>query len=302
MPTVSSVHVSVPLSNIAIKYKNPAFVAERIAPIVPVNKEADRYYIFSREELRDMDSLRAAGAEANEVDWDVTSATYTAEEYALKHLLPARVVANADPAIQPKINTTQKLSKWINLGFEKRVQAIAQNVANVGGNHTVVTKWDAAAGQDPEADVDTAKNSIRQTAGVNPNTILMSETVWQALRRWLKSQATNATYRDWIEIGKAPNRIWDLDLIVAGSVENTSDEGQADSISDIWNDNVVVAYVEKSPSLDSLTFIYTFRARVFRTKTWTVEERDGEMIEVGVIQDERLIASDAGYLMVDALT
>jgi len=302
MPEVSSVHVSVPLSNIAIKYKNPAFVAELIAPVVPVNKESDKYYIFGKEELRDKNTLRAAGAEANEIEWDVTPATYSAEEYALKYLLPDRVRDNADVAVQPRITTTEKLTKWIRLGYEKRVQAIAQNPANVGGTATPTTKWDAPSGQDPEQDVDTAKSAIRQTAGVNPNTILMNEAVWQALRRWLKNQTTNLTYQEMIALGMPPTTLWNCRLIVAGSIENTSAEGQPNSISDIWNDNVLVAYIEQSPSLDSLSFMYTFRSRAFRTKTWREEKRDGEFIETGVIQDEKLVASDAGYLITDVLT
>lgn len=302
MPEVSSVHVSVPLSNVAIKYKNPAFVAEMVAPVVPVNKESDKYYIFGKEELRDKDSLRAAGAEANEIEWDVTTATYSAAEYALKYLLPDRVRDNADIAVQPRITTTEKLTKWIRLGYEKRVQTVAQNTANVGGNHTASVKWDAASGQDPEEDVDTAKSSIRQTAGVEPNTILMSAAVWQALRRWLKSQTTNLTYQEMIALGKPPESLWNMKLIVAGSIENTAIEGQADNIADIWNDSVLVFYAEQSPSLDSLSFMYTFRSRQFRTKTWREEKRDGEFIECGVIQDEKLVASDAAYLIVDTLT
>lgn len=301
MPTVSSVHINAALSNIAIKYKNPAFIAEHIAPVVPVKKEADKYYIFSREELRDMDSLRAAGSEANEVSWDVTSETYSAEEYALKHLLPDRVVDNADTPIKPRSTTTEKLTKWINLGYEKRIQSVAQSTATVTNNATPATKWDAASGQDPEEDVDTAKTSIRRTAGVNPNTLVMSDPCWQAVKRWLKAES-DITYDEWIKKGGPPPKLWNLDLIVAGAIENTADEGQTDSISDIWNDNVLVCYREKTPSLNSLSFMYTFRARNFRVKTWREESRDGQMIEASVIQDEVVVAADAAYLITDVLT
>ncbi len=302
MPLLGTVHINAALSNLAIKYKNPSFVAETIAPVIPVKKESDRYYLFQREELRDMDSLRSAGSEANEVSWDVTNATYTAEEYALKHLLPDRVVDNADTPIKPKSTTTEKLTKWINLGYEKRVQTLAQSTGTVTNNATPSTKWDAASGQDPELDVDTAKDSVRQTAGTDPNTIMMSATVWKALKRWLKDQSTNLTYRDMVSIGSPPTKIWDLDLIVAGGVENTADAGQSDSISDIWNDNVLVFYREKSPSVQALSFMYTFRARNFRVKTWREESRDGQMIETSVIQDEVAVASDAAYLITDTLT
>jgi hypothetical protein len=301
MPTVGSVHVSAALSNLAIKYKNPNFVADKVAPVIPVKKESDRYYIFSREELRDMDSLRAPGAEANEVSWDVTNATYTAEEHALKHLIPDRIAANADAPIKPRATTTEKLTKWIGLGYEKRVQAIAQSTTTVTNNATPSTKWDAASGQDPEQDVDTAKESVRSTAGAEANTILMSKAVWRALRRWMKDQTTNMTYQEFIAAGKPPPKIWDLDLLVGGSVENTADEGQTDNIADIWDDNVVVFYREMAPSIQALSFMYTFRSRNFRVKSWRVEERDGEMIETSVIQDEVAVAADAAYLITDTL-
>jgi len=303
MPTVGSVHVSAALSNIAIKYKAPELVAEKVAPVIPVKKENDRYYVFDREELRDMDSLRAAGAEANEVSWDITNESYAAEEYALKYLIPDRVIANADPPIRMKATTTEKLTRWIKLGYEKRVQQIAQSTGTVTNNATPATKWDAASGQDPESDIDTAKTSIRRTAGTNPNCIMMSDPSWKALRRWLKDHATvNLSYRDMLTIDGPPPTLFGLNLIVAGGIENTSDEGQADNITDIWNDNVLVYYRESAPSIQALSFMYTLRARNFRVKTWREEIRDGEFIEASVIQDEVAVAADAAYLITDVLT
>lgn len=302
MPTTSSVHVNAALSNVAIKFGNPALVAEMVAPVIPVVKESDKYYVFRREELREKNSLRAAGTSATEVDWDVDTATYTAEEYALRHLLPDRVVNNADTPVRPRITTTEKLTDWVRLGYEKRVQAIAQATASVGGSAAASAKWDASSGQDPEEDVDIAKTAVRRNSGRNPNSILMSDSVWKALKRWMRTQSTNITFREILELGKAPDRIWDLDLIIGGSIENTAEEGQSDSISDIWNDNVLVFYRQKSPSLDSLSFMYTFRPRNFRVRTWRDEDKEGEYIEAGFIQDEKLVSSEAGYLITDALT
>ena len=109
----SDVHVNVPLTNFALQFRNRAFVAEEVFPVVPVVKESDVYYTFSREELRDVDTLRAAGARAKEVDWIPSTASYTAEEYALRHLLPDRIIANADSPVRRRLNTDAKLLKGI---------------------------------------------------------------------------------------------------------------------------------------------------------------------------------------------
>ncbi len=68
MPDPANVHIDQALTNFAISYRNLAMVASEILPIVPVIKESDKYYKFGREELRDIDSARAVGAEAKEVE------------------------------------------------------------------------------------------------------------------------------------------------------------------------------------------------------------------------------------------
>ena len=132
------VHVNAPLTNFALQFQNRAFIADQVFPVIPVVKESDLYYTFSREELRDVDTLRAAGALAKEVDWVPSTASYIAEEFAMRHLLPDRIVANADAPVRPRINTTAKLMKWIMLGYEKRVQVISQSGANVVASVTLV--------------------------------------------------------------------------------------------------------------------------------------------------------------------
>src|SRR5690349_6481658 len=114
----SDVHVNVPLTNFALQFRNRAFVAEEVFPIVPVMKESDVYYTFSREEIRDMESRRAVGTLAREVDWVPSTASYTAEEFALRNLLPDRIVNNADSPVRPQMNTTAKLMKWLLLQQE----------------------------------------------------------------------------------------------------------------------------------------------------------------------------------------
>ena len=305
MPTVGSVHVSAPLTNLAIKYKNLALVGERILPVVPVIKEADKYYIFGQEELRDDSSLpRAAGAEAREIDWDVTSATYTAEEYALRHLVPDRIVANADVAVRPKISATYKLTQKILLGRERAVATLVQNTGSVGSSAVPTIKWDGTS-PDIEKDIDTAKDAVRIAAGIEPTSIVLPYKTMLAVKR-------DSTVRNLIRYtvpgdtllrnGDLPPVLWNLEVIIAGAIRNTATEGQSASLGDVWADHVLVFYKEASPSLDSLSLGYIFRVGSFIAKTYRVEIRDGEMIQVGVIQDEKIVATACGYLILDCMS
>ena len=46
MPEVSQVHIDATLTNLSVAYRNPAFIADELAPVVNVKKQFDRYFIY----------------------------------------------------------------------------------------------------------------------------------------------------------------------------------------------------------------------------------------------------------------
>jgi hypothetical protein len=302
------VHVNAPLTNFALQLRNRAFVAEDVFPVLTVMKESDVYYTFSREELRDVDTLRAVSARAKEVEWVPSTASYTAEEYALRHLLADRIVNNADAPVRPRMNTVSKLMKWIQLGQEKRVQAICQNGANVVATVAVAPKWD---GTSPtiERDIDTAKDSVRNNAGVEPNAILLPENVKDVVKRDstlrdLIRYVINlgAGNRDLLMNGELPPVMFNLAIIIAGATEDTGKLGASSTIAKIWNDAVPVFYREAAPSLEAVTWGMIMRVQSPIVKTYRDEHRAGEYIECSVIQAEELVTSNAANLLTDVLS
>ena len=180
--SVSNVHVDTPLTTLSIQYKNMALIGERVLPIVTVVKESDKYYIIGREELQ-LDiygATRAPGAPSREITWSQTTGDYTAQEYSLSYLLPDRVKDNADVA---RINTTKKLTDKLLLLEEYRIQQLVQNTANVGSSAQPSTLWNASSGVVIESNIDTAKDAVRQAAGVEPTSIAMNYGVMQAMKR-----------------------------------------------------------------------------------------------------------------------
>ena len=304
----SDVHVNVPLTNFALQFRNRAFVAEEVFPVVPVVHESDVYYTFSREELRDVDTLRAAGTLAKEVDWVPSTASYTAEEYALRQLLADRIIANADVPVRPQMNTTSKLMKWLMLGQEIRVQTIAQASANVVATVAAAPKWD---GTSPtiEKDIDTAKDSIRNNAGVEPNAILLPENVKDVVKRDptlrdLIRYVINggSGNRELLENGELPPVMFNLAIIIAGATQDTSKQGQSSTIAKIWTDAVPVFYREQAVSLDALSWGYIMRVRNPLVKSYRDEHRDGEYIQASMIQAEELVTANAANLITDVLS
>lgn len=306
MPKRANIHIDAPLSNLAIQYRNLQFVADMVLPVLPVEKESDKYYVFSREELKEVDTHRAIGAPSNEIDWDVSSLTYSAEEYSLKKLLSDRVIRNSDAPIRPRITTMNKLMRLINLGYEKRVKNL---VCGTTISSTVPTiKWD---GTSPtiEADVDTAKAQVRLNAGVEPNRILMNDQVKDVVKRdstvrnLIRYTINGSAGQELLVNGDLPPVLWNLAVTLAMATEDTAKKGVTASLSRIWDDDVLIWFAEPSPSLEALSLGYTFRVNGGTViKTWRNEERGGEMIEASVIQDEKIVAASAGYFLDNVLT
>lgn len=307
MPKRADIHVDAPLTNLAIHYRNLEFVAPLLLPALPVKNENDKYYVFSREELKEVQAHRAIGAKSNEIDWDVTTASYTCEEYALSKLIADRMVSNADAPIRPRMTTTNKLMRMINLGYEKRAMQLITG-GSITNNAVPSPKWD---GTNPtiEANVDTAKASVRLNAGVAPNTIAFNDEVKDVVkkdstvRNLIRYTIQGSGGQELLVNGELPPVLWGLKVVIAAAAEDTAKQGQTASISRIWPDDVLVAYIEAAPSLEALTLGYTFRTiNGIVVKTWREEARDGEMIEARTIQDEVLVATEAGYLIDNVLT
>ncbi len=302
MPNIQDVHVDTPLTNIAVNYQFEEGIAEQVFPVVPVSKESDVYYVMGREELKIPQLLRAAGARSAEFRWDVTNSNFRAEEYALHFPLPDRVRDIADTPIRARATSVEKLTRVIKTAQESRVAAICQNAGNfVGATSVPNPKWDAA-NCIPEQDVDLAVLSVRRRAGVNPNSLVTSDPVARALRRWLATQAGGLSLQDKLKLVDLPDPIFNLHPIVAKAVYDSAADGVAASIADVWTDDCLICHITKNPSLTTISLCYQLLARPFIVKACREEGRAADFLEPGHIQDEVLLASACGYLFTDVLT
>ncbi len=69
-PTKSMFHIDGPLSDIAIGYMQDQkeYIADKVFPVVPVDKQSDKYFIFDKGPwMRNSVQIRAPGDEYPEV-------------------------------------------------------------------------------------------------------------------------------------------------------------------------------------------------------------------------------------------
>jgi len=76
MPTLDTLHVDEALTNISIAYRNEAFVAEQLLPVVPVQKRRDIYFKFSKQHFVAEDDTYYPGTHAKRIEVDLEERGY----------------------------------------------------------------------------------------------------------------------------------------------------------------------------------------------------------------------------------
>lgn len=179
----TELHVDAALTNVTIAYNPGGFIADEVAPIVPVDKESDKYYVFDREDsLRTYNDLRADGSDANTIEMKQSKDTYFCEEYALNVAITDRQKKNADSALQLEMRKTKFLKNTLLLSREKRVATALRNASNYATGHKVTlsgtSQWDNASyAGDPLAELDEGIAAVYEATGVMPNFIVMPYSV-----------------------------------------------------------------------------------------------------------------------------
>lgn len=312
MPYREDVHTDSALSNLAESFSQEGvWIADKILKPLPVAKESDVYYKYSLKEVISIphQTLRGDGAEANEVSWSVSTASYNCEEYALKDIVTDRARKNADAPLELDGDTTRYLTNLIMLDREKRVADAVFNGTTFTSYTATLTGNDQFSSlntSDPAGVAETARESVMKNALQMPNTVIVGYEVHkyliqhpQVLDR-IKGGATKnnmATIRD-AQLAE----FFDVDNYYVGrAVYNGNNIGQTASASYVWGDYMMFAYIAPSPPRKGVTLGATLRSRGFQTKKWREEKRNGDMIEVGMIDDEVIITAGAGYLVQDCV-
>lgn len=313
MPSKNAVHpVDIPLSNLSMGYRVDGLIADQLLPPVPVKHETDRYYVYSKDNLRLNQTLRADGAEANEVDWNVSTASYAVDYHALKHLVTDRVRKNADAAIRPDADAVEMLTGQILLRKENSLAALIGTAAN-WANTTSLTSTFAFSAQttlsNPISFADSATTVILQNSGKKANRMVIDHRTWKAIKEHV-SIVDRIKYTSPDSIGPEMfGRLVNIEkVLVADANINTGGEGLADAMGFLYTDACWIGYVEQNPGLMKpsalLTFVQADEGRggnPYSVTKWREAKRKGDFVEVETNFDHRIVASDCAYLIVNTI-
>lgn len=328
-PTLNSVHISRPLTNISIAWRQSAtdFVAERVFPIVPVQKQADKYYTYDRSYwYRSEMQMRAPGTESAGGGYKLSTDSYFCDVFALHKDIADQIRANEDAPLSLERDSVE----WLNLqamikkekdfastfmaggvwtyeydGVDSSPTAVASlDPTNASSNDLL--RWNDASST-PIEDIRRAKTYVKSKTGYTPNVLTIGQKVYDAL-------IDHPDVIDRIKFGQTPGapamagtatlaKLFEVDeILVSSAVQNSAAEGATESNDFVVGKHALLTYRPARPGILTPSAGYTFGwtgylgggVGAFQISKFRMENLKSDRVEGEMAYDMKKVAGDLG--------
>lgn len=308
-----TIHTSVPLSNLSVKFANPGLIGPMVFPYIGVANDEGSFYTFGREDFRIAKTRRADKADLNYDDsYSGSKTTYACEEEQLADLVSDTERQNADAQIMPDMTVTENLTNKILLGIEKSVADIVTAQATYASTNRVqlssTQQWNNASFSSTsktdaiEVRIRTAKAAIRKATGFEPNALICSGDVADVIA--MDSAIRTLRYYTeggLVQNGGLPPMLFGLKPMVANGVYDSADEGATYTGADVWGKHCIIAYINPAPAIRKPTFGNIFRSKPLTVKRFRNDLKDSDVISVSTKIDVQVVSALCGYLIEDCI-
>lgn len=306
-----NLHIDAVLSNVMVGRRTVGGIVNDLVPVMNVAKQSNVYYKSNYKEniLYDAGLTdRAKGAKSREVYFSVSSDTYYARNYALGTRWFDEDAANADDPIRLRQRSAALVTDRLNIDYEARVAALANNASNVSTTISVATAWSNVTGSRPLDDLANAIEAQRVLSTIRPNVAIIPEQIMTYVRR--SDQVRDRLFGD--RGGSVVNdqlaSLLNVGKILVPEIQyNTAGLGATEAGSGtnapIWANKVWLAYVGDLTSQDPQdTWFQAFRwtdpsfGVPFAIRAFPHDdERRSQKIEASYYQTEKVISTDLAF-------
>lgn len=308
-PTLSDVHVNAALSNISIAYRNQDFIADMVFPQVPVDKQSDNYYIWTKDFwFRNYVQQRTPGDTYPEGALEISNTPYAAIIYHLGYPVPDENRNNQDAAIDLDRAGAEWLGDQFALNRETKLAAdiFTSGVWGTSATLAAAEQWDNfdSPDSDPQEVAETAYQTIQKATGTRPNTAILGYEVFSKVRRHPRLlDLYKNTNQSRLSVQQVAESLELDQLLVGRAIENTANEGASFSGGYIWGKSALFLHVAGSPGLMTPSAGYTFVWNIdngdlsIQVRTVRQDDRDRDLHLAKHAFDQKVTATDLGYFV-----
>ena len=321
--TPSNVHIDMPLSNLTLAYvqEQSNFVADKVFPVVGVQRQSDKYYIYDRAGMNRSGDVKklAPRTEVNRIGLALSNDSYYADVYGLGMDFDEQTLANEDAMLEIRAAGAQTLVNRVLIEREEQFASSFFAAGIWGTDNTPSNLWSDYTNSTPITDVTTARRTMQlKSGGFKPNTMVIGKEVRDILINHpdvlarLNGGATVSntaliTDAKLAEIFKVEN------FYVMEAVKNGAAEGLAEANAFIGGKNALLVHTPRTSGLMTpaagLTFAWNNIPSVNNLGI-TVEsfsddalkrQQVAEHIQVKMAYDMKVVGADLGYFFEDVV-
>lgn len=315
-PTVSEVHVNVPLTNVAVAFaQDPAnFVGPSMFPRVPVPFREGVYYTYDKNFFRRSGAKkRAVGANSARSGYGVATDTYTCDRDALEHAIPDPVRRNWNNPGDPDRLGMEFLAQQIMLAQELNIATkyFASSIWDNNGAQAAGA-WELAAST-PIEDIKTGQRTLLTNTGFEGNTLLLGKKCFDNL-------TDHPDIIDRIKAGAGPGnpalfneqslaQVLGVSRVLVGraSYVSTQEGVAATNAMVLGTRHALLVYAAPAPSLMAPSAGYTFtwagagNDMGFEATRYREDPVESDILGLGAWYQHKVVAASLGVFWSNAV-
>jgi len=321
--TPSNVHIDMPLSNLTLAYvqEQSNFVADKVFPVVGVQRQSDKYYIYDRANMNRSGDVKklAPRTEVNRIGLALSNDSYFADVFGLGMDFDEQTLANEDAMLEIRAAGAQTLVNRVLIEREEQFASSFFAAGIWGTDNTPSNLWSDYTNSTPITDVTTARRTMQlKSGGFKPNTMVIGKEVRDILINHpdvLARLNGGATVSNTALITDAKlAEIFEVEnFYVMEAVKNGAAEGLAEANAFIGGKNALLVHTPRTSGLMTpaagLTFAWNNIPSVNNLGI-TVEsfsddalkrQQVAEHIQVKMAYDMKVVGADLGYFFEDVV-
>jgi hypothetical protein len=282
-------------------------------PPFGVDEQSGQYPVFKKGKgqlLNNDVTNRSPGGSYGRVERSYENDTYDCVDRGLEELVDDTYVKNVARYFSAESTAAKHTMQQVLLGHEVRAEAAIMNTTNFGSGTAAAVAYTEAniATIDFPQDILAAVERMHNNAE-EANTIIMSSSVWERVRRatltqnfMRGSQPTDATLLINSNLLAGAFASEGIEQILVGRARvNSAKKGQSYSASNVWSDTYVwvgkVSGGDFSNQGAGRTLVWNREGGTFVTETYRDEKRRSNVVRVRQNTAEKIIDGAAGTLI-----
>lgn len=295
------------LTTLAQGYANNAFVADKLFPIVEVDKSQGKVPLFGKGTFLKRNLDRAMGASSNRIPLtELELLDYECIERDVEMAIDYLEEEQTNEIYKYETRTVKELTDILSLGREIEAARIATSPSYYSDSHKIILPTGGGfnqEGSDPVVTLKTAIDSFRYNSGIMPNVMIMAKETFEVIREHAV-MTEKLRYAGLSTIGKElVEEVIGIPNIYIG-LSVYSEDGR--TFSNVWNDSIVLASTHANLRKSSNELNMSYGCTIRRKGKPEVDSyfENGGKIKVIRNTDNyciRILSKDASFLVCNVI-